>query len=63
MFKLIRIVTFVLLVLSLLIIGACSSIEEPKLVSVDKVELVSDNQEELIISSNLSIYNPNWFTL
>ena len=63
MFKLIRIVTFVLLVLSLLIIGACSSIEEPKLVSVDKVELVSDNQEELIISTNLSIYNPNWFTL
>ena len=58
-----RALTYFLIVTSILIIGACSSVEEPQLISVDKVELLSDNPEEFIISTNLSIYNPNWFTL
>ena len=43
-------------------IGACSTIEEPKLISVDNIELVNDNDEEFILNTNLSIYNPNWFS-
>ena len=55
--------TYFLIFISILFIGACSTVEEPQLISVDKVELVADNNEEFIISTNLSIYNPNWFTL
>jgi len=54
---------YFLIFTSILAIGACSTIEEPKLISVDKVELVADNNEQFIINTNLSIYNPNWFTI
>tara|TARA_B100001057_G_scaffold495812_1_gene595677 strand:- start:300 stop:1172 length:873 start_codon:yes stop_codon:yes gene_type:complete len=53
---------FIVLII-IFFIGACSTIEEPKLISVDDIELVNDSDEEFILNTNLSIYNPNWFSL
>ena len=42
---------------------ACSSIEDPKFISVDKIELLEERSDELIITSDISIFNPNWFEI
>ena len=54
---------YVLIIFSFILIGACSSIQEPKLISIDKVELIDDTDEEFFIETDLSIYNPNWFDI
>ena len=42
---------------------ACSSIEDPKFISVDKIELLEESSDELIVTSDISIFNPNWFEI
>ena len=54
---------YLLIISSFILIGACSSIQEPKLISIDKVELIDDTDEEFFIETDLSIYNPNWFDI
>ena len=54
---------YFLIIFSFILIGACSSIQEPKLISIDKVELIDDTDEEFFIETDLSIYNPNWFDI
>ena len=54
---------YLLIISSFILIGACSSIQEPKLISIDKVELIDDTDEEFSIETDLSIYNPNWFDI
>jgi LEA14-like dessication related protein len=54
---------YLLIISSFILIGACSSIQEPKLISIDKVELINDTDEEFSIETDLSIYNPNWFDI
>ena len=54
---------YFLIIFSFIFIGACSSIQEPKLISIDKVELIDDIDEEFFIETDLSIYNPNWFDI
>jgi len=54
---------YFLIIFSFIFIGACSSIQEPKLISIDKVELIDDTDEEFFIETDLSIYNPNWFDI
>ena len=54
---------YLLIISSFIFIGACSSIQEPKLISIDKVELIDDTDEEFSIETDLSIYNPNWFDI
>jgi LEA14-like dessication related protein len=51
----------------LLILVACSTLKDPKLVSVDKIQLDMDStteiQNNISIISSMKIYNPNWFTI
>jgi LEA14-like dessication related protein len=44
---------------------ACSVIKEPKLISIDKMEIksVDDSENEISINSEIKIYNPNWINL
>ena len=39
-------------------IGACS-IKHPKLISVEKVELLDETDTEIIIRSMITVFNPN----
>ena len=55
---------FVILFLAVIMFFvACSSIEEPKFISVDKIELLEERSGELIVNSDISIFNPNWFEI
>ena len=54
---------YIIIVISFLLIAACSDLEEPRLISIDKVELLSDNADEFIFNTNVKVYNPNWFSL
>lgn len=63
MFTLMKAFLYFIVLLIIFFIVGCSTIEEPKLISVDNIELVNDNDEEYILNTNLSIYNPNWFSL
>ena len=55
---------FVILFLAIIMFFvACSSIEDPKFISVDKIELLEERSDELIITSDISIFNPNWFEI
>lgn len=53
--------------LILLFLVACSTIKEPKLVSVEKIQLDLDTksefENEFSVISIMKIYNPNWFTI
>lgn len=50
-----------------LFLVACSTIKEPELVSVEKIQLdldsKSESKNEFSVISIMKIYNPNWFTI
>ena len=55
---------FVILFLAIIMfLLACSSIEDPKFISIDKIELLEERSDELIVTSDISIFNPNWFEI
>jgi len=55
---------FIILFLGLILfIVACSSIENPKFISVEKIELLEEKLDELILTSDISVFNPNWFEI
>lgn len=55
---------FVILFLAIIMFFvACSSIEDPKFISVDKIDLLEEKSDELIVTSDISIFNPNWFEI
>lgn len=49
----------------LFLVVACSVTKEPKLISIDKLEIksVDDSQNEISVNSQMKIYNPNWINL
>ena len=61
--KVLRLITYIILVFFMILIAACSSIEDPEFLDVERIELVEDKTDELVIASDISIYNPNWFSI
>lgn len=53
----------ILLLVIIMFFVACSSIENPKFISVDKIELLEEKPDELIFTSDIRIFNPNWFEI
>ena len=47
----------------ILFIVACSSIKNPKLIDVDGFKIIDNKSDTLILISELSIYNPNRFSI
>jgi len=48
---------------TMLIITSCSSIEAPKIISINNVEIIKENSEFFFIDSQISVYNPNRFSI
>ena len=42
---------------------ACSKVENPRFVSIDKLELVEDRVDLIVLTSEVSVFNPNWFEI
>jgi len=53
----------ILTIAIVLSIGACSVIKNPKIISIEKVELIDNTDTTLIIGSEVMLYNPNWMKL
>jgi len=55
---------FIILFLGLILfIAACSFIENPEFISVEKIELLEEKIDELILTSDISVFNPNRFEI
>ena len=55
---------FVILFLGIIIfIVGCSPIKDPKFISAEKIELLEEKSDELILTSDISVFNPNWFEI
>ncbi len=61
--KALKSISYIILFFFIILIAACSSIEDPEFLDVERIELVEDKTDELVIASDISIYNPNWFSI
>ena len=61
--KFLKSIFVILFLVVIMFFVACSSIEDPKFISVDKIELLEERSGELILTSDISIFNPNWFEI
>lgn len=53
----------ILIFVFFILIVACSSIKSPKLIDIDRFELIQDKSDDLILKSDIKIYNPNRFSI
>jgi len=58
-----RALIYIFIVVVFLFIGACSSIKNPDIISIEKVELIENADTDIIISAEIKLYNPNWVKL
>ena len=58
-----RALIYIFIVVIFLFIGACSSIKNPEIISIERVELIDDTDAEIVISAEIKLYNPNWVKL
>ena len=61
--KVIRIILFFVISGSIILIVACNSIKNPKIINVQKIELEEDIDDLIILNTNVNIYNPNRFSI
>ena len=53
---------FIIIVFFLLVTG-CSPIQNPEFKSIDRLELLEEKNDELILDLDLRVFNPNWFSI
>tara|TARA_B100000767_G_scaffold238772_1_gene233683 strand:- start:6697 stop:7560 length:864 start_codon:yes stop_codon:yes gene_type:complete len=49
--------------IGLIFIVSCGSFHDPELLSTDNIEKLEQTKDNILVQSDLSIYNPNWFTI
>ena len=63
MTKAIKIISIVVIVVSLLLISGCSTIKQPVLLSLEEVNLVDSDREFIILETDATVANYNWFSV
>ena len=55
--------TIILILFYSILITGCSSIKSPKLIEINRLELIQDKSDNLKLESDIKIYNPNPFSI
>lgn len=58
-----KILKKILIPFLLILIAACSPIKSPKLIDVNRLEILEDKSDQLILNSDVKVYNPNRFSI
>ena len=61
--KILKGIVVIILLLIIVFFVACSSIKDPRFLSVDKIELLGESSDEFILNSDISMFNSNRFEI